>query len=132
MTATQNGDQATIVIDAIDGEGLNLDCDCQETQLAPAIRTINGVPPDDNGDIQLIGSDCITFTPSGSTIKAENPCSLPCFGCEELDILRDQLQRLADGVSILEDFVERLQTEVTQFGTTIIGSKLGDQGCNSQ
>ena len=129
LTASQNGDTVEITLDAIEGEGLNVDCACSETEQSPCIRTIGGVPPDGSGNVSIVGTDCVQVSASGSQLNFSNPCSQPCYGCEELQALRDQLQRFADGVNTLEEFVNRLNSEVTQFHQVVLGSKLADQGC---
>lgn len=132
ITASQvAGQDPQIRWDAIDGEGLNDDCICEEEPEGECIRTINGIPPLPDGNFRIIGDDCITITPITNGIQLEDLCSSPCCGCEELDALVRQIDRFADGVVTLDTFVANLGSEVTEMSGVVLGSRLGDQGCIS-
>lgn len=130
ITASQVGGQdPKITFSAIEGEGLNEECICEEESEGPCIRTINGIPPLPDGNFRLIGDDCINITPIDNGLKLEDTCSEPCCGCEELQAIEGQIDRFADGVFTLQSFINRLGAEVAQFHTVVLGSRLGDQGC---
>lgn len=130
ITAGQVGTSAPqITFSAIEGEGLNEDCVCEEEQTGPCIRTINGIYPLPDGNFRFIGDDCLTVEPINNGIQLVDTCSQPCCGCEELEAIVSQIDRFADGVVTLQNFAHTLGSEVTQFHQVVLGSRLGDQGC---
>jgi hypothetical protein len=118
-----------IIFNAIDGEGLNEDCVCDDISEGQCIYTINGIPPLPDGNFRIVGDDCLDVDPIEHGLQLVDTCSQPCCGCEELDALIDQIDRFADGVVTLQNFVERLGSEVEEMSQVVIGSRLGDQGC---
>jgi hypothetical protein len=124
------GEDPTIRIDAITGEGLIEDCICEEDpETGPGIRRINGVPPTAAGDFTLLGDSCLTIEPITHGLKLTDICSDPCCGCEELSAVVSDLERFGDAATTLRNFVNRLEAEVTQFHTVVLGSRLNDRGC---
>lgn len=119
----------SIIFSAIDGEGLNEQCICEEELEGPCIRYINGIPPYPDGNFRMIGDDCMELFPIEHGIQIRDVCSEPCCGCEELDALVRQIDRFADGVMTLQNFASRLSSEVTQMSQVVLGSRLADQGC---
>jgi hypothetical protein len=119
-----------IVFSAIDGEGLNEDCACDEASTGPAIRFVNGIPPLPDGNFRIVGNKCMDVQPIANGLRFSDLCSEPCCGCEELDALTRQIDRFADGVATLQNFSSNLGSEVTQMSQIVLGSRLADsQGC---
>jgi len=130
ITASQvSGQDPQIRFDAIEGEGLNEECICEEEPEGICIRTINGILPLPDGNFRLLGDDCINVLPITNGVQLEDQCSAPCCGCEELDALVRQIDRFADGAVTLTNFVSDLNSEVTEMSGVVLGSRLGDQGC---
>jgi len=112
---------------AIDGEGTIADCVCEgEAAATPAIRTINNVPPDALGNINLLGDDCLVPEAKAdeNAVEISDVCSKPCCGCPELETLVDDQNRMRDQVQTLENLASRLegvvaimQTLMTTLGT---------------
>jgi hypothetical protein len=121
---------AKIVFNAISGENLNTECECSVNNTGECIRCINGVCSDD-GNFNIAGSDCISVNASDNGINLIDTCASPCCGCAELDALKTQIDRFSDGVATLENFVTKLSSEVTQMSLVVIGSRLGDAGCET-
>lgn len=119
-----------ITFNALSNTNLNADCDCAVNNTGECIRCINGVCSDD-GNFSLAGNDCITIGPTANGVKLDDVCATPCCGCPELDALKTQIDRFSDGVTTLQNFVTRLSSEVTQMSLVVIGSRLGDAGCNT-
>lgn len=94
----------SIRIDAISGENLS---DCPDPgALPPPVRTVNGVPPDENGDLWLSGSECISISRSGqSSLVARDLCSTSCCGCQELETLLSALRSVEAQSSELRNIV---------------------------
>ena len=124
-----DGLASRIIFNAIEGEGLNEDCVCEHVTAEQCITSINGIPPLPDGNFRIVGDDCLEVTPISHGIQLVDSCSQPCCGCEELEALIDQIDRFADGVVTLQNFMERLAAEVEEMGQVVIGSKLGDSGC---
>jgi hypothetical protein len=118
-----------IIFNAIDGEGLNEDCVCGDITDSQCITTINGIPPLPDGNFRIVGDNCLDVNPISNGIQIVDTCSQPCCGCEELDALVTQIDRFADGVVTIQNFVERLGSEVEEMSQVVLGSRLGDQGC---
>jgi hypothetical protein len=123
------GEDPQIIISAISGEGLNEDCVCEENELGPCIRTINGIPPSPDGNYRLLGDECLLLNPITNGLQLTDDCSQPCCNCTDLDAINLRLDALGNQVTTLNSFVGRLQTEVTQMGQVVLGSRLGDRGC---
>lgn len=118
-----------IIFNAISGLNLSEECECDENKTGECIRCINGVCSGD-GTFTIGGSACIQVTTNDGGITLTDTCALPCCGCEELDSLKTQIDRFNDGVSTLQNFVNRLSAEVTQMSLVVLGSRLGDSGCS--
>ena len=126
---TVSGQPAELVFSAIDGEGLNTDCACDEIPDSPALRFINGIPPLLDGNFRLLGNDCLSVDPIPNGLQLRDTCSEPCCSNEELTALIRQIDRFADGVLTFQTFASNLMSEVTQMSQVVLGSRLGDQGC---
>lgn len=125
-----SGQDPVIVFDAIDGEGLNEECVCEDDpDLAPPIRTINGIPGTSDGDFTFIGNECLSIAAVTNGLRFSDICSLPCCGCEELEIITAQLEQFAAQANTLNIFLTNLEARVTQTDQVILGARLGDQGC---
>jgi hypothetical protein len=122
------GQNPQIRIDAIDGEGLNEDCVCDDL-VAPCIRTINGIPPTNAGDFTLLGDECLELQPVANGLRLQDKCSAPCCGCDELEALTNELEILGGGAITVQGFVNRLESEVTNMSQVVLGSVLADDGC---
>jgi hypothetical protein len=121
-------DTPTVRVDAIEGEGLNQGCEC-ETQVGDPIRTINLVRPTTGGDISVIGDDAIDITVITNGIQIVNTKAKPCCGCAELEALTQRLEFFGGAKATLESFLNRLQGEVGNTLTNLLGSKLNDVPC---
>lgn len=119
-----------IIFDAISGANLNADCICPTPATGECIRCINGICSD-NGVFNLIPNDCISITTGVNSLSFADTCAQPCCGCAELDELTTQIDRFGDGVTTLQNFVSRLNAEVTQMSLVVLGSRLNDTGCDN-
>lgn len=126
---TQTGNPV-ITFNAISGLNLNTECDCAINKVGECIRCINGVCSDD-GNFNLSGNECIQINTATNGISINDVCAIPCCGCAELDALKTQIDGFSDGVATLQNFVTRLGSEVTQMSLVVLGSRLGDAGCNN-
>ncbi len=74
------------------------------------VRSISGVSPDEDGNIDLVGTDCLVVTPITSGVKLSDSCAQPCCGSPELDalaasvkLINTQLATLAGNDAALEN-----------------------------
>ena len=124
------GENSQIRFDAISGEGLNENCNCDNIpDIGEPIRTINGVGPDENGNFTLQGSDCMQIQASGTGLSIEDVCSNPCCGCDELRPIVNTINQLNDQVSTLGAFTARMEAEVAAALLNLLASKTGELPC---
>lgn len=122
------GTDTVIVLDAIEGEGLTEPCICSDE--TPPIKTINGIPPDGDGNFQFFGNDCLDVVEGGHSLTFRDVCSEPCCGCKELEILTKALEAFGAKATTLENFLVGLEASVTKMDLVVLGSRLGDRSCN--
>lgn len=101
-----------IIFNAIDGQGLNQDCGCNEAAVLPCIKTVNGIGPDDDGRFNLLESDCLKLEEISNGLKLDDTCATPCCGCQELDVVRETLERVVTQVNSLENLASRLESAI--------------------
>lgn len=100
-------DPNVIRIDAIPGENLIEPDQCENAvPLPPCIRTINGQPPDENGNFTIDGGKCIDVQATPGLIVLKDLCSQSCCGCSELEAL-------VAGLSSLETQIASLRTQIS-------------------
>ena len=127
------GGNPQIRIDAIQGAGLNQECDCSDQlpEDAPCVRTINGIPPDDAGNFTFLGDECITLEGVDNGIQMKDACSQACCGCEELEKIIQDLEQLLLQVNTLDNLTSRLDSTVNTAMVNLISSKSSDLPCDS-
>lgn len=127
-----SGQDPVLVWDAIEGEGLNEECVCDgDVTKGPCIRTMNKIPPTTDGDFTLLGNDCAEFNPIENGLVLKDVCAQPCCGCPELEAVTAALEEFGRQATTLENFLVSLEARVTQMDQVVLGSRLGDRGCNS-
>jgi hypothetical protein len=120
----------TITFNCISGEGLSVECECQEPVPAP-ITSIGGIGPDQNGNLPLTAGNCLAIEPEGAGLKFTNTCSQPCCGCPELEQLTSQLAAFSPQFTTLQGFIVKLDSSVTTTSLTFLSSRLGNRSCSS-
>lgn len=126
------GEPVQIVFSAIDGEGLNEECACDdESDPGQCIKFINGIPPLPDGNFKMVGNKCIDVRPIPNGLQFVDLCAEPCCGCEELEAIIRQVDRFADGVATYENAMNNLTSEVTVMRNVVLGSRIGDDGCTT-
>ncbi len=119
-----------IRIDAISGEGLNDNCDCANLpKNATPISAINGITPDANGNLTLLGSDCLQLQSMANGIRLVDTCSEACCGCDELKPIVDVLQQMEQQLTTLEQLAARLESSVTTTTLNVLAAKTGEYPC---
>lgn len=124
------GQPTQIRFDAISGAGLSKDCVCaSDDNLAPCIRTINGIAPTTAGDFSVVSDEGLTITPIANGIKLQDASSKPCCGCVELEAVTRDLTRFGDAALTFQNYLNRLEGSVNRMNLTVLGSRLGDAPC---
>lgn len=131
ISITSVGSETQIRFDAIEGAGLIDECECNENLPdGPCIKTINGVPPDDSGNFNILPLECLEILPIENGISIADTCADPCCGSEELEILTQELDKFGRGISSLIGQINRLESELNTLATSILGSQLHEGPCN--
>ena len=90
------------------------------TLLGHPVRQINGIPPDENGNININGGDCLAVESQPNALFLTNPCGTPC--CTEassddvkdkLDFLEEAQTRLMECYTALNDNIINMQSKLT-------------------
>jgi len=116
----------SIRIDAINGQNLVSPNDCENVTeyLPPCIRRVNGVTPNSDGTIFLVGSDCIDILdlPTSHTLELSDTCSESCCGCIELQALTDALEKLKEQEQTIRDLINSTQSQQSELLANIISN----------
>jgi len=122
----------SIIVNAIEGEGLSEPCDCLgDTEDLPCITTINGQGPNENGDFTISGDDCLTPSSVANGIAISDDCSKPCCGCEELKVLVDTLKNINREIMSVREFAAQLSSRISEIESNLIASRLTDIACET-
>ena len=91
-----------------------------------SVKTINGVKPDQNGNIELIGSDCLSVNQTGdNALTIQNPCGKPCCTLQQysnqitkaIQLLTYQKQTLKQMLQSMGNNINFMQANLS----TVIG-----------
>lgn len=109
-------DSNTVIIDVGNGLGLNTECEGP----TKCIKTINGIPPDEDSNFTLDFSDCATLTPipANTGLLLEDICCKPCMGCNDIEELTTRLMTTENGLVALRQYYSDLERLFTDFKTT--------------
>jgi hypothetical protein len=123
LTRVDVGTEQGIRIDALSND-LEEECDCDTELLNPTpIRTINGVEPDGNGNIEILTPGSTTDI-SGSTgrLTLSDTSTEPCCGCTELEQLTESAQDMQTTLQRLAEIAEALGAKQTDFSNNVLRS----------
>lgn len=124
------GEDTVLELSAIEGEGLNEECVCDDTAGSPVL-SLSQTRPDGSGNINIIGNDCLQVSSGGDgQLIVKDVCSEPCCGAEELEVITDALQALGDRANTLAQYLTNLNARVIASDNVVLGAKLGDRGCS--
>jgi len=101
---SDNGTEVIISADADSGSA-----DTSDGSGGP-IRTINGVEPDESGNLTLIGRSCLTITAQSenATLVLNDTCAEPCCTCKELEPIKAKMDELIRSIGDLESHTQTL------------------------
>jgi len=120
-----------IIMDAIEGEGLNAVCVCADQNVGDCIQTINGIPPTPAGDFLFLGSNCLQIDAVANGLQFVDTCADPCCGPTELEVITRSLETINQQITTLEHFLIAMESRAVQIEETILASTFGDRGCTS-
>lgn len=120
----------TLKFNAIDGGGLTATCGCNDVELNPCIRTINGQPADAQGNFLVYGGDCITVTNATNAISIADSCAKPCCGCNELQVVVGDVDLLDTQLSELAAQINSLASQVNSLQTACLSSSIDSASCS--
>jgi hypothetical protein len=112
-------DPHVIILSAIDGANLNAACVCDPTETRQPILTINGIPGDVNNNFNLLGSTCVNLAGAANGLQIENPCSEPCCGCQELEVIQQATERLTAQVHGLANLAAKLEAAINTLDSNL-------------
>jgi hypothetical protein len=121
------GEPDRIQLNAIDGEGLNEECECDEASTLPCIRTINGIGPGDDRDFTLLGDDCLKLNALANGIQVVDECAKPCCGCDELEVVQSTSNSMQNQIYDLERLASQLEGAMQQLTINLLASRTGIQ-----
>lgn len=104
------GSGSTIYVDAGEGLGLNLALNDPRVN----IKTINGVPPDDEGNFVIETSNCAQLQEITNGLLLNDTCCKPCLSCDEIGDLTGRLMQLETDMLNLRDHYQRISTLSSQ------------------
>jgi len=117
---------------ALEGLGLESDCTCEgEIELGPCIRTINQLPPDKEGNLDLVAGTCISVDNGNESILLSETCSEPCCGCDQLEIFVADLRDLQSGFERLDSYITALAAAVESIRSSAFGSVVASNACHA-
>jgi len=103
-----------VILDAGDGLGLNKAC-----VYDTCVKTIDGVGPDAEGNINLLGLNCLSVTNTAAyTLSFTDTCCTPCSGCDDLADLTGRLVSLENNFLSLKNYYDNLNVQLTTYLST--------------
>lgn len=111
-----------VVFDAVDGSQLNDQLQC-DTASGTIVRRINGLPGNNQGEVTLLGSNCLTVQPQQTGLQLLNACSEPCASCSEAEALKSLVDPFVTQVPTLVSLANRIDMAVTQFQLNALASQ---------
>lgn len=129
IRVSKENNNSVIVFSAVNGADLTDECECTVDKDRIPIRSINGeVTTDENGDIQITGTDCLNVRNGEHSITLEDTCSQPCCGCAELDALYDNIKDIITGATTLRTAIENVAAKQDQ--VELVYQSEGTNSCN--
>lgn len=83
-----------------------------EEKFGNAIKTINGIGPDSEGNFQLVGDDCTRIEASENGVSISNPCAKPCCPDAESPDVSEALSSLEEAKNRLEGYYSELSGRI--------------------
>jgi hypothetical protein len=107
-----------------DGTFIGSDADIIEAltnEYGAPITSINGQPPDGDGNFQVVGADCTSVSRGNHNITIKNPCAEPCCDKSLLTDVYAVLSQLNIRYAVLESYYQNMGLTVNQMQARIVG-----------
>ena len=103
-TPSETGTEVVIHADADGGNG--------GTSGSP-VETINGVEPDENGNVTILGRSCTSITTQAdqATILFDDTCAEPCCTCKEREPTLAKIRELEQSIASLRSHLDTLSLQ---------------------
>jgi len=111
-----------VTISAVSDANYSDGCTCDAVAIGAPIRQINGVSPDSNGNINLLGAGCYEFKTQTAGLQIINTCNDPCCGCDQLDAVFVEVKKFVDGATDLKEYASRLRQAIDRLETVVLVS----------
>lgn len=110
-----------IRIDAVGNLNLSEEDQCDTViKLGPPIRSINGIPPDADGNFTIDGSECINIDGTSNGIQVRDTCSKSCCGCDELQSLVAGLKELQAQLGVVRGNIDSVRSTQTEMISNLV------------
>lgn len=81
-------------------------------ELGTPVTSINGISPDQQGQIKVQGLDCTVVQPLGNVLTISNPCSKPCCGQATSSDTAAALKVVQQSIQVLRNYYVSVSTAV--------------------
>lgn len=129
ISVTPSPTYSVLRFNAIDGDGLAEICDCNDIELSPCVRTINNLHGDAQGNITIVGGDCVTVSTTADGISISESCAKPCCGCNELNAIVGDVNNLNGTVTGLGNEIGVLSGSIVQLQNACLAAQLDPTSC---
>lgn len=107
-----------ITINAISGDNMSDECDCDEYVFTNNIvRTVNGLPVQ---SVSLIAGENMEISVSGNRLTFKDTGATPCCGCPELEAITVGLKNLELSIKNMQESSAQLNNYISQFVSSVI------------
>lgn len=84
-----------------------------ENRVTGPIYTINELPPSPTGDFQITSiSNCLDVISGAGKIELRDVCSEPCCGCNELQVINNQIKNQIEMLHDIQALQRQLETQL--------------------
>lgn len=108
--------------------GIDQDSDCgcgfDEEAPRPCIRSINGVLPDSQGNVQISGSDNLDVVVGGGALQIDDSSTTPCCECDQVDVLYQAVQAVESEMSQLQTVNEQIRGRIDNMNAVLAAAAL--------
>ena len=81
------------------------------------------------GNIAIVGGDCISVSTGGDGLVISDTCAKPCCGCNELQVVVSDVDALTAQLNVLQNQITLLASSVTQLQNVCLASSIDPTSC---
>ncbi|GHT40851.1 hypothetical protein FACS189443_1780 [Planctomycetales bacterium] len=106
-----------------EGTEIVISTEVEQDKNTNCVKSILGVLPDNHGNIEFIGQNCLEITPFGASgILFNDKCSEPCCSCAELAPSEAKMSELTVSISQLSARINALDNQMQMIQTALLMS----------